>query len=111
MGTMPASLEANVIQARLSRWQTFVIILLCVGAIYAILQRKLPPFERGGRGSVVLAQVHSSAASTGSVIGGCPVFPSNNVWNMRIDRLPKDARSADYIEVMRPNNTLHPDFG
>lgn len=45
-------------------------------------------------------------------IGGCTVFPANNVWNTRIDSLPVDANSAAYIaSANATNNKLHPDFG
>lgn len=43
---------------------------------------------------------------------GCPIFPSNNVWNTRIDQLPVDRNSAAYIaSANATNNKLHPDFG
>src|SRR4051794_2419245 len=32
-----------------------------------------------------------------STIGGCPSFPPNSIWNARIDNLPLDAHSSDYI--------------
>ena len=31
------------------------------------------------------------------LIGGCPIFPANNIWNTPIDTLPVDARSAAYV--------------
>ena len=40
----------------------------------------------------------------------CPVFPSTNVWNKRVDTLPVQLRrSADRHH--RPGANLHPDFG
>jgi hypothetical protein len=47
----------------------------------------------------------------GSSLGGCEVFPSNNVWNARIDSLPVDARSSAYVNSIDSSVTLHPDFG
>jgi hypothetical protein len=47
----------------------------------------------------------------GPVIGGCPVFPANNVWNTPIAGLPVDLRSNDYIATIGTDETLHPDFG
>ena len=44
-------------------------------------------------------------------IGGCAVFPSNNAWNTPVDRLPVDARSADYVQSAGADRPLHPDFG
>ncbi len=43
-------------------------------------------------------------------IGGCQVFPSNNVWNTVVDRLPRDARSDAYIASIGIDDALHPDF-
>jgi hypothetical protein len=45
------------------------------------------------------------------VIGSCPVFPLNNVWNTPVDTLPVDARSAQYIASIGAGTGLHPDFG
>src|ERR1035437_4224766 len=35
-----------------------------------------------------------------SVIGGCQVFPANNVWNRPIDELPVDMHSAEYMAAV-----------
>ncbi len=44
-------------------------------------------------------------------IGGCPIFPANNIWNTPIDRLPVDVNSAAYINTIGADGFLHPDFG
>lgn len=44
-------------------------------------------------------------------IGGCPLFPANNIWNTDISRLPVDARSAQYIASIGLTGHVHPDFG
>ena len=46
-----------------------------------------------------------------SGIGGCPLFPNNNIWNTPIDKLPVDPRSDDYIASIGATTGLHPDFG
>src|SRR5436190_19261447 len=44
-------------------------------------------------------------------LGGCPIFPANNVWNTPIDTLPIDSHSAAYIaNISSTKSTLHPDF-
>lgn len=59
-----------------------------------------------------LLLVHASAAIAQSpVIGGCPVFPPDNIWNTPIDRLPVDPRSRDYVASIGADVHLHPDFG
>lgn len=44
-------------------------------------------------------------------IAGCPVFPPGNVWGARVDTLPLDARSADYVAAIGASLPMHPDFG
>jgi len=34
------------------------------------------------------------------IVGGCQVFPANNVWNRPIDELPVDMHSAEYMAAM-----------
>ena len=51
------------------------------------------------------------ATTGGPAIAGCPIFPADNVWNARVDVLPVDPHSADYIATIGPGTGLHPDFG
>ncbi len=44
-------------------------------------------------------------------IEGCLIFPEDNVWNTRIDRLPVDPKSDQYIESIGIDIGVHPDFG
>ena len=53
------------------------------------------------------AQVASSAAH----IGGCTIFPANNIWNYDISNLPVDPNSANYINSMGLSGQLHAYFG
>jgi hypothetical protein len=41
----------------------------------------------------------------------CPVFPADNVWNTRVDGLPKSPLSATFADSIGPLHSLHPDFG
>jgi hypothetical protein len=41
----------------------------------------------------------------------CPVFPANNPWNERVDKLPVAANSAQMIASIGLDTGLHPDFG
>jgi hypothetical protein len=47
----------------------------------------------------------------GPQIAGCPVFPADNVWNTRVDDLPKDPHSDEYIDGVGVTERLHADFG
>jgi hypothetical protein len=42
---------------------------------------------------------------------GCPVFPGDNAWNERVDRLPAAAGSEALIRSIGAGTGLHPDFG
>jgi hypothetical protein len=41
----------------------------------------------------------------------CPVFPADNPWNRRVDRLPVARDSAQIIARIGLNSPVHPDFG
>ncbi len=42
---------------------------------------------------------------------GCPMFPPDNAFNQRVDRLPVAAGSARYIARIGLGDPVHPDFG
>jgi len=44
-------------------------------------------------------------------LGGCPVFPANNPWNQRVDRLPVAKNSTAIVDSIGAGTGLHPDFG
>src|SRR5512138_3088260 len=44
-------------------------------------------------------------------IGGCQVFPSDNIWNTRVDSLPVHSNSAAFVSSIGTSTSLHPDFG
>lgn len=44
-------------------------------------------------------------------LGGCGLFPPDNVWNVPIDTLPVHPSSDAYIASIGPAIGLHPDFG
>jgi hypothetical protein len=41
----------------------------------------------------------------------CPVFPASNVWNKRVDKLPRHRRSAAIVSAIGANLNVHADFG
>jgi hypothetical protein len=69
------------------------------------------------RRTIVLAAV---AAMIGAGFAGalplpqtpsCPIFPADNPWNQRVDRLPVAQDSAALIRSIGAGSSLHPDFG
>ena len=60
------------------------------------------------------ARGRRGAGSPGSPLPqapGCPVFPRDNPWNQRVDRLPVARDSAALIRSIGADTGLHPDFG
>src|ERR1017187_3802707 len=68
-------------------------------------------FMRGPNSGATLQPSNIGSNGQGPMIGKCPVFPADNVWNTPVEALPVDARSAAYIGSIGLGKTLHPDFG
>lgn len=52
-----------------------------------------------------------AAQGAGPAVGGCSVFPSDNIWNTRVDMLPVDPRSAQFVASIGAAAPLKADFG
>jgi hypothetical protein len=50
-------------------------------------------------------------ALASSSVGGCALFPDDNVWNATVDTLPVDVNSQSYVATIGATKTLHADFG
>ncbi len=68
-----------------------------------------------GLGGLSLSRLHAPAAQARTVpaasIGGCALFPANNIWNTDISSLPVAANSETIIASIGASGHLHPDFG
>ena len=65
---------------------------------------------------IMLVAVHwgencTEPTPTPPEVAGCPVFPADNIWNVRVDTLPLDPNSAAYVATIGATAHLHPDFG
>jgi hypothetical protein len=62
---------------------------------------------------LALAAALSASAATmkAPVLGGCPVFPANSVWNQPVDKLPVAANSAQLVASIGLDASVHADFG
>jgi hypothetical protein len=75
------------------------LLLLLLGALSAA-------------GALADAQAAPSTAGVQALPGtGCPVFPADNPWNQRVDRLPVAKDSAALVARIGVSNPVHPDFG
>ena len=52
-----------------------------------------------------------AAAVLSPTLAGCPVFPADNAWNRRVDRLPVARDSAALIRSIGIDAHVHADFG
>src|SRR5678810_957345 len=66
---------------------------------------KINPLRAGQLGS------QNSTTAFSAIVGGCPIFPSNNVWNTPIDKLPVHARSSQWVNTIGRYTSFHMDFG
>src|SRR5437660_141753 len=71
---------------------------------------RVPVFLIAALAAAVLGVVPAAAAPPPST--SCSVFPSNNIWNTDISKLPVHVRSAQWLASMAASTAkLHPDFG
>src|SRR5207302_8810011 len=71
---------------------------------------RVPVFLIAALAAAVLGVVPAAAAPPPST--SCSVFPSNNIWNTHISKLPVHVRSAQWLASMAASTAkLHPDFG
>ena len=52
-----------------------------------------------------------AAVAMAPTVAGCPVFPADNAWNRRVDRLPVAPGSARLIRSIGLDAGFHADFG
>ena len=57
------------------------------------------------------APADEAAAAASPTLGGCPVLPANNIWNVPVDTLPIDPNSNTYVAAMGASSKAHADFG
>ena len=72
-----------------------------------------PPSEAQVTGTSVpqIASPIPSKIAPGPTLDGCPMFPEDNIWNVRVDTLPVHAHSDDYVDTIGRETGLHMDFG
>jgi hypothetical protein len=84
-------------------------VLASVTALLALglaCSASLPPAATATR-----APANPARPEAPPTVGGCQVFPSDNIWNLPVDTLPLDPRSSSYVGAIGANTGLHMDFG
>jgi len=61
--------------------------------------------------AVALLLAGGPPAGAVGTAGGCQVFPADNHWNLRVDKLPVLKNSRDLVRSIGRGEELHPDFG
>src|SRR5262245_6294434 len=61
--------------------------------------------------ALLLAASGAATAARLPGVPGCPVFPSTNAWNQRVDGLPVAPGSKAIVRSIGASGHLHPDFG
>ena len=89
------------------------------GGSEAAMRRRAYPHSLGRvrflAAALALAAVLAAAATTtGRPVRGAPdcrLFPRDNAWNTRVDRLPVASNSQTLIASIGADRPVHPDFG
>jgi hypothetical protein len=55
--------------------------------------------------------LYGSVAIGAAVLAGCPVFPADNHWNLRVDSLPVHPNSDAIVRSIGAGDNMHADFG
>jgi hypothetical protein len=55
--------------------------------------------------------LYGSVAIGAAVLAGCPVFPADNHWNLRVDKLPVHPSSDAIVRSIGAGDQMHADFG
>jgi hypothetical protein len=55
--------------------------------------------------------VYGTLAVGAAVLAGCPMFPADNPWNQRVDKLPVHRNSDAIVSSIGASEHMHADFG
>ncbi len=77
----------------------------------AELQQPITPSPLGISEDSILYLPLVMRGNSAPVVGGCSVFPADNIWNTPVDTLPVAANSAAYVATIGANAVVHADFG
>jgi hypothetical protein len=75
------------------------------------MKRVIPATALAAAFAAVLLTGSSAEALRLPAARHCPVFPANNSWNQRVDKLPVSADSARLISSIGLDAPVHADFG
>lgn len=85
----------------------FLFLVLLLGAVFA--QKAYGGTAAESANPRFLPIVFSNPSSP--TLGGCPMFPGDNIWNRRVDTLPLHPKSSQYVGIIGSTEHIHADFG
>jgi uncharacterized repeat protein (TIGR01451 family) len=78
----------------------------------AVASRPTSELPTQAAAPLLVTDVPAQAVAAAPQLGGCAIFPPDNVWNVPIDKLPVHPDSNAYIaNINIDETTVHPDFG
>lgn len=95
---MSATLLRSLVRAKLARRAVLMAMFVLAWSAFA---GALAHLSRPSQ------QRNSAAVSS---LEACDVFPPDNIWNTRIDDLPLDPRSYDYVNAIGAARSVHLDL-
>jgi hypothetical protein len=96
--------------AKLARVRLVRVGLLRVGLVRSLAAALAGLVAAGGAGPLTDLSTAAPIAAA-PTIGSCPVFPADNIWNTRVDTLPRHPSSDAYINTIGTGRGLKADFG
>lgn len=80
------------------------VTILAAVLLATVMVAACAPQSPGGSGG-------TGGSSSSPGLGGCPLFPADNVWHADVSQLPEHARSSAWRVSIGAGGTLWPDFG
>jgi hypothetical protein len=92
--------------ARIKKYPLTLLVLFAALSAFpaAGIVKMGRPYERR-----IMAMIRREKSP--EIVGVCPMFPENNIWNRKVNGLAVDPRSPDYVQSIGAVKPLHPDFG
>lgn len=88
--------------------KAYIITIAMICLVLAAIQYAAPANAQSAGLFVYLPMISKPPAA---VLGNCPVFPENNIWNTPVDALPVHSNSGAYIHSIGTDARAHADFG
>src|SRR4051812_45000756 len=95
------------------RRKTLLCAVLATAILPILAAHAAPEAQTGptAPGPAIYLPVVKRDPPQGPVVGNCPMFPADHIWNARVDSLPVHASSATWVTSIGAGSRLKADFG